>query len=377
MKPSSRTWTEIDLAALRHNLTFARQYSGHQVMAILKANAYGHGIRPLAKYLDAQGLPYFGIANCHEAQLLTEAGCRTPLFLLGATTPEEREIVVQKGWTPCLSSLTEIEQFTSLCHQHQKTLRAHLAFDTGMGRGGFLPSQLTEALNLLSQPAQAGIELVGIGSHLPSADEDPEFTREQFQAFDKLVNQGIELRQGRPFPHVHLANSAGLLDYTSCTTNLVRPGLLLYGISPLPHWQSHLIPVMTLRSRVSLVRTLPAGQGISYGRSAILKKETRVATIGIGYGDGYPRSISQAAEASVIIHNQRAPLLGRITMDQIMVDVSEIPEVTPGDEVELFGKQLPLSEVSAWAGTIPWEILTRITPRVERHYLNQEEFPES
>jgi alanine racemase len=169
------------------------------------------------------------------------------------------------------------------------------------------------------------------------------------------------------FRFCHLANSAGLMKYESRTTNLFRPGLMLYGISPLTHFQSTLKPVMSLKSRVSLVRTLPAGHGISYGRDTVLKKETQVATIGIGYGDGYPREISMH-HAEVWIHGQRCPLLGRVTMDQIMADVSHLDNCDSGDEVELFGENILVSEVANKAGTISWAILTGITPRVTRIY---------
>ena len=266
-------------------------------------------------------------------------------------------------WTPCLSSIAEIDNFANLCGKHQKTLQAHLAVDTGMGRGGFLPQQLAEAIEYLSLEKNNLIHLKGIGSHLPSADEDEDFTRAQFDLFDKLVTS---FKTDKEF-HLHLSNSAGLLGYHSSQTNLVRPGLILYGSSPLPDWQEKLQPVMTLKSRISLIRTLPAGHGVSYGRTTILEKETRVATIGIGYGDGLPRSISGKG-AYVLIDGKKAPLLGRVTMDQIMVDISDLPDCQVGDEVEIFGPHLLVNQVAAWAGTIPWEVLTGITPRVTRVY---------
>ena len=363
MTSPPRAWAEIDLAALDHNLAFARKHTNQQAMAILKAGAYGHGLIPLAKHLDSQGLTYFGVANVHEARLLTEAGIRTPLYLLSPTFPEEREEVVKRAWTPCLSSLAEIDHFAQLCRENQCHLEAHFSLDTGMGRGGFLPAQLAEALDYLALPQNSAIQLRGIGSHLPSADEDSAFTIRQFEQFDTLI-QSLH----RDDLLIHLSNSAGLLDYQSQTTNLVRPGLLLYGSSPIPNWQKELRPVMALKSRVSLIRTLPAGHGISYGRSSILTKDTAVATIGIGYGDGLPRAIS-GSDAYLLINGEKAPLLGRVTMDQIMADVSHLPHCQPGDEVELFGPNLPVNQIAQWADTIAWEVLTRITPRVTRVYL--------
>lgn len=363
MPSPPRAWAEVNLTALEHNLDFAGRHSGQAVMAVLKAGAYGHGLVELGKHLDGKGLPYFGVANVKEARTLTRAGIKTPIYLLGATFPEEREEVLVNGWVPCLSSIAEIDDFARLSAKHQKQLQAHCAIDTGMGRGGFLPADFASALDYLSLPQNKAIQLTGIGSHLPSADEDEEFTLDQFSQFDTLA---APLKSRKNF-HLHLSNSAGLLGYQSTTTNLVRPGLMLYGLSPLPDWQDSLQPVMTLKSRVSLIRNLPAGHGVSYGRTTILERETPVATIGIGYGDGLPRSISGQG-AHVLIGGQKAPLLGRVTMDQIMVDASALPECAVGDEVELFGPNLLVSEVARWASTIPWEILTGITPRVTRSY---------
>ncbi len=189
------------------------------------------------------------------------------------------------------------------------------------------------------------------------------FTRAQFEQFDTLIE---ELGADK-FRYIHLANSAGILGYQSRHTNLQRPGLMLYGISPLATNQNELKPVLSLKSKVSLVRTLPAGQGISYGRETVLEHDTRVATIGIGYGDGYPRSMPPK-QASVLVNGKRCPLLGRVTMDQIMVDVSSLPDCSSGDEVELFGENILVSEIAQLADTIPWAVLTAITPRVTRVY---------
>lgn len=365
MQSPPRAWAEINLSALDHNLALAARHSGQQVMAVLKAGAYGHGLVELAKHLDRKNLAYFGVANVREARLLRENKITTPLYLLGPSLPEEREEILLSGWSPCLSSLAEIDDFSKLCAQHQRSLGAHLTVDTGMGRGGFLPNEVETALHHLSLPQNQQIKLKGIGSHLPSADEDFAFTKQQFEFFDTLVS---DLPRPSDF-FIHLSNSAGLLGYQSAQTNLVRPGLMLYGASPLPAWQKQLRPVMTLKSRVSLIRKLPAGHGVSYGRTTILEKDTPVATIGIGYGDGLPRAISGKG-AYVLIRGQKAPLLGRVTMDQIMVDVSALPDCQPGDEVEIFGPHLLVSQIARWADTIPWEVLTGITPRVTRVYLS-------
>ncbi|MBK1791507.1 alanine racemase [Persicirhabdus sediminis] len=373
--PSSppRTWAEIDLAQLRHNLNFAKQHSGMNIMAIMKAGAYGHGAVTMAKSLEDQGLSYIGVASVIEARKLTQAEIQTPIYLLGPTFPDEREEIVYHGWTASISNLAEAHHFSQLNQQlhgqlanTEKKLPVHLTVDTGMGRGGFLPAQLVEQIDELRAVPNLIIE--GIGSHLPSADEDREFTLDQFARFDQLIE---DLGGAESFKWIHLSNSAGLLDFASKYCNLCRPGLMLYGISPLPDYQSQLTPVMALKSRVSIVRELPAGHSISYGRSAILEKDSRVATVGAGYGDGFPRALSNVAGASVMIDQTECPILGRVTMDQIMVDVSHLPQCQPGDEVELFGENKLVSEVAAQANTIAWDVLTGITPRVTRIYKNQ------
>ena len=326
-------------------------------MAVLKAGAYGHGIEQIALALESENLAYFGVASVIEARKITQAGIQTPIYLLGPTFPEERAEIIENGWTPSISSLEEAEDFNRIA-SFSKVNVAHITLDTGMGRGGFLPAALGTAIDKITQ--LPNIQIEGIGSHLPSADEDRAFTLQQFATFEAAVKD-------MPFKYIHLSNSAGLLDYSSNSTNLVRPGLMLYGISPIASYQQMLQPVMTLKSRVSLIRTLPAGHGISYGRDAILKKDTRVATIGIGYGDGYPRAISNNG-AEVFIRNQLCPVLGRVTMDQIMVDVSDLPLCESGDEVELFGSNILVSEIAEKAHTIAWEVLTGITPRVTRTY---------
>ena len=362
-----RTWAEVNLKNLLHNYGVAQQCHQGDIMAILKAGAYGHGMEQISQYLEnIETSPppvFFGVASVIEARRLVNSGIKTRIYLLGATCSFEREEIVINRWTPCISTLDEARHFHELAmkHQFQAPLKVHIAVDTGMGRGGFLPENVLE--NIQSIQNLSYIEIEGIGSHLPSADEDEVFTNEQFSQFSFI----IEKLEEQPFQYRHLANSAGLLAYKSTHTNLFRPGLMLYGIAPIPSYQDQLKPVLSLKSRVTLVRSLPAGHGVSYGRDTVLKQETKVATIGIGYGDGYPRSLP-AEQTYVLIRGKRCPLLGRVTMDQIMVDVSSLAECFEGDEVELFGENILVSEISDLAATIPWALLTGITPRVVRVY---------
>ena len=357
-----RAWAEIDLGALRKNLAVARDALGGGLMAVVKAGAYGHGLEEIAKALAATDIVFLGVANVGEARRIRNAGVTTRIYLLGATWAEEREEIVAREWTPCISSIEEAQDFNNIAARHGKRLKVHLAVDTGMGRGGFVADHLPEKLVQLE--CMGNLEIEGIGSHLPSADEDVEFTMRQFAHFHAIIQ---ELGGARRFQWMHLSNSAGLLGFHQGSCNLSRPGLMLYGVSPLPEFQAKLATVMTLKSRITLVRTLPPGHGISYGRQFVTTRPTRVATIGIGYGDGYPRQVSGNG-ADVWIRGRRLPILGRVTMDQLMVDVTSAEDVVEGDEVEIFGPHIPVAEIATKANTIVWEIFTGITPRVLRCY---------
>lgn len=340
----------------------AREAFGGGLMAVVKAGAYGHGLEEIAKALAAEDIAFFGVANVGEARRIRNAGVESRVYLLGATWAEEREEIVAREWTPCVSSIAEAEHFNRIAARHGKCLKVHLAVDTGMGRGGFVVEDLPEKLGELER--MESLEIEGIGSHLPSADEDEEFTLRQFERFHAIIR---ELGGAERFKWRHLSNSAGLLGFNQGLCNLSRPGLMLYGVSPLPGFQEKLAPVMTLKSRVTLVRNLPAGHGVSYGRQFVTTRPTRVATVGIGYGDGYPRQVSGNG-ADVWIRGRRLPVLGRVTMDQLMVDVTAAGDVMEGDEVEIFGANIPVAEIAVKAGTISWEVFTGITPRVLRCY---------
>lgn len=355
---------EIDCRNLRHNLGIAREISGCHLMAVVKAGAYGHGLEKVSGILEACGITFLGVANVGEARRIRNAGVATPIYLLGATWEEEREEIVARNITPCISTIAEAASFDIIAKRRGVRLAVHLAVDTGMGRGGFLPADLPGKMRELSGFRSLRIE--GIASHLSSSDEDENFTKRQIETFEHTV---AELGGAEKFNWIHLCNSGGILGYKNHCCNLVRPGLMLYGVSPLPAWQEKLRTVMSLKSRVTLVRTVPAGHGISYGRTYVTERPTRIATVGIGYGDGYPRHLSGKG-AEVFIRGQRHPVIGRVTMDQIIIRLPDGSDVSSGDEVELFGPNIPATEVATFADTIVWEIFTGITPRVERIYLD-------
>lgn len=328
-------------------------------MAIVKADAYGHGMARMARAI-ANEVHSFGVACVGEAGQLREAGILTPIFLLSPALPQEMADVVQGRFRPPISTLAEGAAFNALAHDAGVILPVQWNLDTGMGRIGTLPSDWKKfAPNWTKWPQ---LRLESICTHYPSADEDPAFTRAQGQAFRAIISEMDSMGIHPDF--VHLANSAGALGFTVKPNELLRTGLLLYGASPLPEFQPKLRPVLTWKTSVALVRQLPEGWGVSYGSTHLTQRPTQVATLAVGYADGFLRHLTHSG-AAVLIHGQRCPLLGRVTMDQIMVDVSHLsPLPQPGSEVVLLGSQgteaITVSELASQAGTIPWEIFTSI-----------------
>ncbi len=364
-----RCWAEIDHAALCHNAQAVRASIGDRpgIIAVVKADGYGHGGPEVAKTL-APYVEQFGVATLGEARAVRAAVPQKDILILSPCLPAEREPVVKEGFIPVVSSTAEAKAYGRL--SQGKPARIHLGIDTGMGRIGVWQE---EALPTAKEIASiAGIEVESVSTHLPVADSDPDFTEVELQAWDKLV---VQLRPILPQAKFHALNSAASLERPQHAADRVRPGLALYGISPLPTFQQRLRPVMTLKTAVTLVRDVGPGRGISYGRDFITLEPMRVATLAMGYADGYPRQASNKG-AHVLIRGKRCPILGRITMDQFMVDVTEQPrDVAPGEEVVLFGRQgdgeVPVGEVAAWAGTITWDILTRLGKRVVTEHLNK------
>ena len=362
--PVSRTWAEIDLGALRHNLAAVRAQvgAGVQVMAVVKANAYGHGAGPVVRALAGQ-VEMFGVANVREAAEVREHAAETPVFILGPALPEERAEIVARRFVPAISSVEEARSYGVLAGS--EPLAVHLNIDTGMGRTGLWENEAVAAAREIL--ALRGVRVTGLSSHLPVADEDDAFTREQLARFHSTVG---ELRAlGIAQPVVHVENSAGVIGFPAQAGGMVRAGLMLYGSAPRPEFQPRLRAVMTWKTRVALVRAAPAGHGISYGRTFKTERPTRIATLAVGYADGYQRHLSGRG-AQVLIGGRRCALLGRVTMDQIVADVTALPAVEVGDEAVLMGRQgveeILAAELAEKAGTIAWEIFTGVGRRVER-----------
>jgi alanine racemase len=364
----SRCWAEIDLGALRDNVGAIRKQSaaGVEIMAVVKANAYGHGVVPVVGALRDE-VEMFGVANLAEARELKEQVSPRRIFILGPALPEERQEVAESGFIPAVSSYEEAAAY-SLFAGPTGRMALHLAVDTGMGRiGAWEGEALAVAEAIAGLPR---VVLEGVATHLPVADEDDAFTRAELERFDSLV-KGLASRGVRP-RRVHSHNSAGVIGFSQHAGNLVRVGLALYGSSPLPEFQDRVRAALTWKTRVSLVRDLGPGRGVSYGRTFVTPGRMRVATLAVGYADGYQRHLSGRG-AEVLLQGKRCPVLGRVTMDQIMVDVSGLPKVEAGDEVVLIGRQaqeqITAAELAAKAGSIPWEIFTGIGSRVARHYV--------
>jgi alanine racemase len=378
MKKIYRCWAEIDLDALRGNLAWIRHRAGKEtkVITVVKADAYGHGLRQIAALLMQSGTDVFGVANLAEATAIRSVGKGWPILMLGACLPEEVEMAVRDDVMPTISSLAEAKLFSSAAARFGKTVNVHMKVDTGMGRLGVATSEAASLIDSIA--GLAGLKLSGLYTHYASAEDDARFSRKQCERFQQVI--GPILKQ-HAVEYVHANNSAAVLFEPCDLFNTVRPGLLVYGVIPsgkrrLPSGLlEHIQPALRWKCRVSFIKEVPEGTALGYGQGFITrKKSTRVATITAGYGDGYLRSGSNRAK--VLVQGKRCPILGRISMDQMLVDVSSIGNVGIGDEVTLIGAQgndvIGVSEVAAWCGTIPWEVLTNITYRVPRVYQGQQ-----
>jgi len=364
--PGRRCWAEIDRSALRHNIGAARGQlaAGVKVMAVVKANAYGHGLRGVAQALASE-VEMFGVANVDEAAELRGDVAGTPIFILGPALPEERPRIAAARFVPAISTIEEARAYSAVAGANP--LPVHLKIDTGMGRVGILEKDAIavtrEILTL------RGITVTGLASHLPVADEDDAFTRAELERFHRIVGQLRSLGVAQPVTHTE--NSAGIIAYAAQAGDMVRAGLMIYGSAPIQEFQPKLRAVMTWKTRITLIREMPAGHGLSYGRTFITKSPMRVATLAVGYADGYQRHLSNRG-AEVLIHGRRCPVLGRVTMDQILADVTALPQAVEGDEAVLMGRQgieeIPAAELAEKSGTIPWEIFTGVGRRVERVY---------
>ncbi len=367
-----RAWAEVDLDALARNYRLLRGLAPKaKFLGLVKANAYGHGAVPIGRKLQKLGADMLAVACLDEAVELRRAGIVIPILCLGQTPVELAPELLEYDVTQTVGDLATGEALSAAAVKTGKTLKIHVKLDTGMGRLGFFYAADHDektledtAMDIDALCALPGLEAEGIFTHFADADGSEAYTRTQMNRFEdvrgKLRDQGVN------FKIYHCAASAAVLNYPWMSMDMVRPGIALYGYCPAPGMDNPgLKPVMTVKSRIAVVRTLPAGSFISYGRAATLRQISRLAVVPIGYGDGYPRALSN--EMDMLIRGIPCPIVGRICMDMCMVDVTGLEDVQPGEVATVYGPKLT-RRAAKLAGTISYELLCQLTPRVPRLY---------
>lgn len=362
------TWAEVNLKNLAFNFQQIKKIipKDVSVMACVKADAYGHGLIPVARRLALEGVNYLSVASIDEGLMLRDAGIKVPILVLGA--------ILEKNIAPLLEySLTQTVCTESLAYalnkyakKEGKFINIHIKIDTGMGRLGVLHK---DALSFISKIKKlSNLKIEGIFTHLTMADVNRDFTLHQIDVFSKLITELN--KKGIKFPYVHSANSLGVASYKESHFNMVRPGLIIYGLYPDSLINIKLKPVLALKTKVVYAKRVPSGYGISYGYTYVTKKDTTIANLPIGYGDGYPRNLSNLAP--VLIKGKRFKISGRVCMDQMMIDVGNY-KIGLGEEVVLIGNQgkekITAEELAALSATIPYEIVCGLGSRIPRIYI--------
>jgi len=366
------TRAEIDLRAIAGNIKALKKLaaSNTKLMAAVKAEAYGHGLVPVAKTAISNGADILGVARIEEAIRLRDADITAPVLILGYTDPRFTNELLHFNLTQSVFSKDTAEAYSKAAEGKDKKLSIHLKMDTGMGRLGFVESLKSEGEAIAGLP---NIYVEGVFTHFAKADEeDKNFTKKQLEVFLDVVT-ALE-GSGIKAPIRHAANSAALIDMPESHLDMVRPGISIYGLYPSSEVNKGIVslaPAMQLKSRIVQVKGVPKGYAVSYGGTWTAEKDTRIATVPIGYGDGFSRSLSSRGQ--MLVCGQRAPIVGRVCMDLTMLDVDHIPEAAMGSEVVVFGQQgndeILADEVAETIGTINYEIVTAITGRVPRIYL--------
>lgn len=370
----NRVRADIDLDAVLYNMESMHKKlkPGTKIAAVVKADGYGHGAVEISRVLEK--LPYlwgYAVATSNEAMQLVEAGRKKPIIILGLSFPEQFEEIVENDLRPAVCTYETAQALSDIAAEKNKVCRIHIKVDTGMSRIGF---QVTpESADMVARISKLpNIMIEGIFTHFARADESSKAPAyEQFKQFEKMIAMVEE--KGVQIPLKHCSNSAGIVEIPECNMDMVRAGITLYGLWPseeVDKTKISLKPVMSLRSRVAYVKELLPGRQISYGGTFTVKKKMTVATVPVGYGDGYARGLSN--KGWVLIKGQKAPICGRVCMDQCMVDVTDIPEVKIGDTVTLLGKdadeEITMEQLGELSGRFNYEFACLITPRVPRIY---------
>lgn len=386
---SHTIWAEIDLKAILHNLGEAKKLirPGVKIMGVLKANAYGHGSLNVAKVLEGNGVDYLGVARLDEAVVLRKAGIQLPILVFGYTPPESSWILAEFGITQTVFSVEYAYSLSKELLKTKDTLTVHIKVDTGMGRLGLCLDGIddtgqkkNEQINAVCTAVQsifklANIDVEGIYTHFASSDsEDKTTTIAQLSAFRNTCE--VIKSRGMSIPIEHAANSAAVMTHPDSHLNMIRPGIMLYGCSPIKNpsrYNIDLYPALQLKAKVSHLKNVPSGFSIGYGHTYRITDPTTIATIPMGYADGYDRRFSSAGK--VLIHGEYAPVVGRVCMDQLMVDVGHISNVCEGDEVVVLGIQegnaITADDIAEQLGTINYEVVSTIMHRVPRVYMGR------
>lgn len=359
--------SEIDLSALQHNLEIIRRIAGGRaVIAVVKADAYGHGAVQISRELASEGVSHLAVAYTEEAKILRESGINARILVLFDRI--DVADYFDYALIPVIYDVAAAAVFSKEAKKRNKKIHVHLKIDTGMGRTGFTPDKAVSAAVFISN--LEGIEIEGLLSHFSEADSgDNSYSMQQLGVFNQ-IRRDIQEKTGRKLL-AHMANSAAILSLQDGLLDAVRPGLILYGYSPFQDSYG-LRPLMKIKTRILSLRGLPAGTPISYGRSFITKRESKIAVVPVGYADGYNRLFSNNSD--MLVRGMRAPVAGRICMDLTMLDVTEIADVSEGDEVVLLGRQggdmITAKELSSRINTVPYEILTSLGNRAKKEYLH-------
>lgn len=374
-EPYYRVQARVDLNAIRHNLLEVRSKlrEDTKLMVIIKADAYGHGAVPLAKAIGDSGrIDAYGVAIIEEAVELREAGITKPMLILGYTPEEQYDLVVAYEVAQTVFQYEMAEALSREAVRQGKTAKIHIKVDTGMTRIGFYDNE--ESIEVIKRITELpNLEIEGLFSHFACADEsEKSSTIGQLERYIRFINRLEE--ENIHIPVKHIANSAGIIEFPQAYFNMVRCGIVTYGIYPsdmVNKEEIKLIPAMELKTHVIYVKDVEAGVGISYGATYVTDRKRRIATIPVGYADGYSRNLSN--HGKVIIHGHYAPIVGRICMDQFMVDVTELPEVKQGDPVTLLGREgdscILAEELAEWSHSFAYELVCTVGKRIPRVYI--------
>lgn len=364
------TWAEINLKNLAHNFRLVKKLVGPKVKILVpvKADGYGHGLVAISQRLKGLGADYLGVASLDEGILLRRSGLTIPILVLSDVLADTIKPLLDYNLTQTVCTKELAGKLNQEAKKRNVLARVHIKVDTGMRRIGVAYDKAYRFINEVSRLSNIIIE--GVFTHFPCADNNPCFTEGQIRLFNALIRR-LE-KSGIHIPLKHASNSLGVINYPQGHFNLVRPGLMIYGIYPDGGLRPKLKPLLSLKTKIAYLKTVPKGSGISYGHTYVTPQRMRIATLPIGYGDGYPRSLSNKARC--LISGQEAKIVGRVCMDQLMVDVTKIKKVKIGQEVVLIGRQknksMSVEELAELAGTIPYEIVCNLGGRLRRIYKN-------